>query len=99
MLEVRHLVKRYRKIPAVRDVSFAIHPGEILGYLGPNGAGKSTTVKMLVGLIDPSEGQIFYRGRSVYEDFVGFEKKIGYVPEEQHLYPHLSGRDYLQLVG
>jgi ABC-2 type transport system ATP-binding protein len=99
MLEARSLVKFYNHIPAVKDVSFQIKPGEILGYLGPNGAGKSTTVKMLTGIIEPSEGQIFYNGRSVYEDFTGFQRRIGYVPEEPHLYPHLSGREYLQLVG
>ncbi len=99
MLEARSLTKFYNHIPAVRDVSFQIKPGEILGYLGPNGAGKSTTVKMLTGIIEPSEGQIFYNGRSVYEDFTGFQRRIGYVPEEPHLYPHLSGREYLQLVG
>jgi predicted permease len=99
MLEARSLTKYYDGTAAVRAVSFAIRPGEILGYLGPNGAGKSTTVKMLVGLIEPSEGQIFYRGQSVYDDLVAFERRIGYVPEEPHLYPHLSGREYLQLTG
>jgi len=99
MLEARSLTKYYNHTPAVRQVSFAIHPGEILGYLGPNGAGKSTTVKILVGLIQPSEGQIFYRGRSVYEDFAAFQRRIGYVPEEPHLYSHLSGRENLQLAG
>lgn len=99
MLEARSLTKYYGHTLAVRRVSFTIKPGEILGYLGPNGAGKSTTVKMLTGLIDPSDGQIFYRGRSVYEDFTAFQHRIGYVPEESHLYPHLSGREYLQLVG
>ena len=68
MLEARSLTKYYNHTPAVRGVSFTIRPGEILGYLGPNGAGKSTTVKMLTGLIEPSEGQIFYQGRSVHED-------------------------------
>ena len=99
MLEARSLTKYYNGTPAVRRVSFAIPPGEILGYLGPNGAGKSTTVKMLVGLIEPSEGQIFCRGRSVYEDLTAYQRRIGYVPEEPHLYPHLSGREYLQLAG
>src|ERR1035438_10869884 len=66
MLEARSLTKYYGHTAAVRHVSFTVKPGEILGYLGPNGAGKSTTVKMLTGLIEPSEGQIFYRGRSVY---------------------------------
>src|ERR1035441_7736790 len=99
MLEARSLTKYYNHTPAVRQVSFTVRPGEILGYLGPNGAGKSTTVKMLTGLIEPSEGQIFYRGRSVHEDFTAFQRRVGYVPEEAHLYPHLSGREYLQLMG
>ena len=99
MLEARSLTKYYGHTAAVRHVSFTVKPGEILGYLGPNGAGKSTTVKMLTGLIEPSEGQIFYRGRSVYEDFTAFQRRTGYVPEEAHLYPHVSGREYLQLMG
>src|ERR1022692_1540148 len=99
MLEARSLTKYYNHTPAVRQVSFTVRPGEILGYLGPNGAGKSTTVKMLTGLIEPSEGQIFYRGRSVYEVFTAFQERVGYVPEEAHLYPHLSGQEYLQLMG
>ena len=99
MLEARSLTKYYNHTPAVRGVSFRIRTGEILGYLGPNGAGKSTTVKMLTGLIEPSEGQIFFNGRSVHDDFLAFQRRIGYVPEEAHLYPHLTGREYLQLVG
>ncbi len=99
MLEVRRPTKRYSSIPVVDDVSFAIRPGEILGYLGPNGAGKSTTVKMLTGLIEPTSGQILFHGRNVREDLKDFQRRIGYVPEEPHLYPHLSAREYLQLVG
>ncbi len=99
MLEVRGLTKRYGGIRAVEDVSFTLKPGEILGYIGPNGAGKSTTVKMIIGLIEPSEGQIRFQGRSVIEDLPGFQSRIGYVPEESHLYPYLTGREYLQLVG
>ena len=68
MLETRGLTKHYNYLTAVRQVSFAIRPGEILGYLGPNGAGKSTTVRMLTGLIEPSEGQILYNDRSIYDD-------------------------------
>jgi len=99
MLEVRQLTKRYSGVPVVDHVSFTIRPGEILGYLGPNGAGKSTTVKMLTGLIDSSEGHIFFHGHDVRDDFTAFQRRLGYVPEEAHLYPHLSGREYLQLVG
>jgi ABC-2 type transport system ATP-binding protein len=99
MLEICGLTKRFNGIPAVEDVSFTLQPGEILGYVGPNGAGKSTTVKMIIGLLEPSEGQVRFQGRSVIEDLPGFQARIGYVPEEPHLYPHLSGREYLQLVG
>ena len=99
MLEVRALTKRYNGIPAVDGVSFRIAPGEILGYVGPNGAGKSTTVKMIVGLVEPSEGQILFEGRSVIDDSAAFQRRIGYVPEEATLYPHLSGREHLQLHG
>ncbi len=99
MLEARSLTKYYNHTPAVRNVSFTIRPGEILGYLGSNGAGKSTTVKMLTGLIEPSDGRIFFQGHSVYDDFTAFQRRIGYVPEEAHLYPNLTGWEYLQLIG
>src|SRR5437868_13508339 len=99
MLEVRNLIKRYNRIPAVDGVSFTIRPGEILGYVGPNGAGKSTTVKVLTGLIEPTEGEILFQGSDVRSDWIGFQRRMGYVPEEPHLYPHLGGREYLQLVG
>jgi ABC-2 type transport system ATP-binding protein len=99
MLEVCGLTKKFNGLAAVENVSFTLRPGEILGYVGPNGAGKSTTVKMIIGLLDPSEGQILFRGKSVIDDLPGFQSRIGYVPEESHLYPHLSGWEYLQLVG
>ncbi len=99
MLEVRLLTKHYNSIPVVERVSFVIQPGEILGYLGPNGAGKSTTVKMLTGLIEPTSGEMEFYGRDVRSDLKSFQRRLGYVPEEPHLYPHLSGREYLQLVG
>ena len=99
MLEVRHLTKLYTRRPAVDDVSFTIGPGEILGYLGPNGSGKSTTVKMLTGLLEPSRGMILWQGRNIRQDLIGYKKSLGYVPEEPNLYPYLTGREYLQLVG
>lgn len=99
MLEARHLTKRFSGIPAVDDVSFSIRPGEILGYLGPNGSGKSTTVKMLTGLLPPSDGQLLFCGKPIKDDPADFRRRLGYVPEEPFLYTHLSGREYLQLVG
>ena len=99
MLDVRHLTKRYASIPAVQDVSFTIRPGQILGYLGPNGSGKSTTVKMLTGLLPPTEGEIWFAGRKIAGDEVEYRARLGYVPEEPYLYPHLTGAEYLRLVG
>jgi ABC-2 type transport system ATP-binding protein len=99
MLEARLLTKRYAGVPVVDHVSFSIEPGEILGYVGPNGAGKSTTVKMLTGLIEPASGHIYFHGREVRDGLKAYQRRIGYVPEEPHLYPHLSGREYLQLAG
>jgi ABC-2 type transport system ATP-binding protein len=99
MIEVRNLTKLYTRRPAVDDVSFIIRPGEILGYLGPNGSGKSTTVKMLIGLLEPSRGMILYQGNNIRQDLIGYKKILGYVPEEPNLYPYLTGREYLQLVG
>ena len=98
-LAVRNLTKRYSGIPVVNRVSFTIGPGEILGYLGPNGAGKSTTVKMLTGLIAPSEGEVLFDGVNVATDMKAYQRRLGYVAEEAHLYAHLSGREYLQLAG
>jgi ABC-2 type transport system ATP-binding protein len=99
MLEVRHLFRSFRGIPAVEDVSFRIGQGEIVGFLGPNGAGKSTTVKIITGLLRANDGKVLFEGRDIRDDMVAFRKVLGYVPEEAHLYTYLSGLEYLQLVG
>lgn len=98
-LEVCKLTKRYRRIAVVDDVNFTIRSGEITGYLGPNGSGKSTTVKMLTGLVEPSQGEILLDGVDIRRDLIGFKRILGYVPEEAHVYPSLSGLEYLQLMG
>ena len=99
MLEVRSLTKRFNRIPAVDDVSFVVRPYEILGYLGPNGSGKSTTANMLAGLLEPSQGHVYFNGRDIKEQLIEYKRRLGYVPEEPYIYPHLSGLEYLQLVG
>src|SRR5437762_9350588 len=99
MLEAVHLTKRYASLPAVQDLSFSLRPGQVLGCLGPNGSGKSTTVKMLTGLLAPSRGLVQFNGRSIEDDVIGYRNQLGYVPEEAHLYPFLTGWEYLELVG
>jgi ABC-2 type transport system ATP-binding protein len=99
MLEVRDLTKRFRSQTVVDRVNFSVRAGEITGYLGPNGSGKSTTVKMMTGLLHPTEGEILFQGRSIREDPMLFKKQLGYVPEEPNLYGYLTGLEYLQLAG
>lgn len=99
MLEVRSLTKYYGALPALRDASFVARPGHILGYLGPNGSGKSTTVRMLVGLMEPSAGQVLWQGKSIFDNLPGYRHRLGYVPEEPFLYTHLTAPEYLRLVG
>jgi ABC-2 type transport system ATP-binding protein len=99
MLETRSLTKYYGPLPAVRDVSFRAQPGRVLGYLGPNGSGKSTTVRMLVGLMEPTSGEVLWKGRSIFEDLPAYRRSLGYVPEEPFLYTHLTAPEYLRLVG
>lgn len=99
MLELKGISKKYHYFPAVNDVSFTVRPTEILGYLGPNGAGKTTTIKILAGLLAPTEGQVFYMGQNVQKDLYEYKKRIGYVPEQSDIYPHMTAYEYLLMVG
>jgi ABC-2 type transport system ATP-binding protein len=99
MLELRNVSKRFAGIAAVDNVSFKARAGEVTGYLGPNGSGKSTTMKMITGLIEMSAGQILFDGAPIHHDLTAYKQHMGYVPEEPHLYPHLSGLEYLVMVG
>lgn len=99
MLELRGLTKFYGALPAIRDVSARLAPGDVLGLLGPNGSGKSTTVKMLVGLLEPTSGAVLFQGQDVSADLAAFKSRIGYVPEEAHLYTFFTPPEYLEFVG
>lgn len=99
MLELRHVTKRFRGIAAVDGVSFTARTGEITGYLGPNGSGKSTTMKMISGLMEATSGEILFQGERIQNNVVAYKQRMGYVPEEPHLYAHLSSLEYLIMVG
>lgn len=99
MLELRRVSKHFSGIPAVDDVTFSARPGQVTGYLGPNGSGKSTTIKMITCLIEMTSGQILFEGKPIDEDTVSYKRRMGYVPEEPHLYNHLSGVEYLTMVA
>jgi ABC-2 type transport system ATP-binding protein len=99
MLDLRNVSKYFSSIAAVGHVSFTARPGEVTGYLGPNGSGKSTTMKMITGLIEATSGEILFEGERIQKDLIAYKRRMGYVPEEPHLYPHLTGLEYLTMVG
>jgi ABC-2 type transport system ATP-binding protein len=98
MIEVSHLVKSYRDLKAVDDISFEVKQGETLGFLGPNGAGKSTTMRILTGALPPSSGSVKVCGFDVFEQPMEVKKRIGYLPETPPLYVDMTVSDYLRFV-
>ena len=98
-LELCNVSKRFPGVLAVDNVSFCAPAGQITGYLGPNGSGKSTTMKMIAGLIEIGSGEILFRGEAIRRDPIAHKQRMGYVPEEPYLYAHLSGLEYLIMVG
>lgn len=98
-VELREVTKRYNEIVAVNNISLSIDKGEIFALLGPNGSGKSTTLKMLLGLVEPTAGSISVLGLDVKKDPVGVKKQVGYVPESPDVYEFLTGIEYLDFIG
>lgn len=99
MIEIRNVTKRFTSGVAVDRISFSARAGEVTGYLGPNGSGKSTTMRMLTTLIEPTSGEILFHGEAIHRDPETWKRRLGYVPEEPYLYTHLSGLEYLVMVG
>jgi ABC-2 type transport system ATP-binding protein len=98
-IEVKNLFKYYGEQAAVRDISFTINDGEIVGFLGPNGAGKSTTMKILTGFINASSGDVKVCGLPVDVDSLDTRQLIGYLPEHNPLYLDMYVKEYLEFVG
>jgi ABC-2 type transport system ATP-binding protein len=95
MIEVEHLSKSYGSFEAVRDLSFQVGRGDVVGFLGPNGAGKTTTLRILAGFLGPSEGRVRVAGHDVLEERELARRSIGYMPEAAPLYPEMRAREYL----
>jgi ABC-2 type transport system ATP-binding protein len=98
-LVVEGLTKVFRRQTAVDHLSFRVARGRFFGFLGPNGAGKSTTIKMLTGLLRPTEGDAVVEGVRLSQDLLGVKRVIGILPEELPLYERLTGEEYLQFAG
>ncbi|MFH1139919.1 MAG: ABC transporter ATP-binding protein [Pseudomonadota bacterium] len=99
MIEVEHISKSFGPTPAVRDVSFKVARGEILGFLGPNGAGKTTTMRILTGFYPPTTGSARVAGLDVFDNSLAVRTKIGYLPENVPLYGEMTVLDYLRFVA
>ncbi len=93
------LTKRYGHLTALDHLDLEVAPGEVLGYLGPNGAGKTTTIRLLLGLISPTEGRCSVFGIDSQRDPVAAHRRLGYVPGEPSLWPSLTGAETLHLLG
>ena len=96
MIEVHHLTKRYARHEAVRDITFSVKRGEIVGFLGPNGAGKTTTLRMLTGYLPPTSGTARIAGFDIFRQSIEARRKIGYMPENVPLYEDMRVREYLK---
>ena len=99
MIEVENLTKIYGSSPAIQDVSFAVEPGEIVGFLGPNGAGKTTTMRILAGYLPATSGTARIAGYDVHEDSMAVRQRIGYLPELPPLYPDMTVEGFLYFVS
>ena len=98
-LEVRQLTKFYGPVAGIRQVSFSICRGEIFGFLGPNGAGKTTTIRLLLDLLRPTSGKIFYYGREAVRNSPFFRSKCGYLPGTFSAYGNMTGTEFLDFVA
>lgn len=97
-LKVSHLVGGYSQIPVLKDVSFEVQPGELVGLIGLNGAGKSTTIKHIIGLLEPQKGEITINGVTLFDDPKKYKTKLAYIPETPVLYDELTLKEHLELT-
>lgn len=99
MLEVKNVTGGYVNIPVLKDVSFTVADGQLVGLIGLNGAGKSTTIKEIIGLLTPYQGQILIDGQTLAAGAGNYRKKIGFIPETPSLYEELTLKEHLEVVA
>ena len=99
MLEVKNLTKFYDSLAAVDDLTFTLAPGEVLGLVGPNGAGKTTTLRTIAGILKPTSGAITVGGHDLAGDPVSAKRLLAFMPDEPHLFEHLTVEEHLQLTA
>jgi ABC-2 type transport system ATP-binding protein len=99
VIEVEGLTKLYGDRLAVRDLSFTVQPGEVLGLVGPNGAGKTTTLRSVAGIIRPSAGQIRVAGHDLQAEPIAAKSRLAFIPDEPHLFDYLTVGEHLDFVA
>jgi len=99
MIKISNLTKRYGDHIAVNDLNLEINSGELFGFLGPNGAGKTTTIRMLTGILRPTEGKVEVDGLDVQKQPDQAKRIMGYIPDDPYLYDRLTAREHLQFIG
>src|SRR3954468_2917796 len=99
MITVNALTRQYGDFTAVDNISFTVAPGEILGLVGPNGAGKTTTLRCLSGIIAPTLGSVSIAGHDIREDPVAAKRALAFIPDEPHLFDHLTVEEHLRFVA
>jgi ABC-2 type transport system ATP-binding protein len=99
VIETFALGKTFGAKVAVSDLTLRVEPGEVMAFLGPNGSGKTTTIRLLMGLLQPTAGSASILGRDCHAEMVALKRDVGYLPEEPFLYPYLSGLELLEFVA
>lgn len=101
MIQFEHVTKQYAKgkVKAVDDLCLTVGEGEVFGFIGPNGAGKTTTIKLLTGILSPSEGRVLIDGHDMALEPLYCKRLIGFVPDSHEMYDRLSGMEYLQFMA
>lgn len=97
VLQIKDLTKKFGKFTALNGVNFEVNEGEVFGFIGPNGAGKSTTIRILLGILKATEGEVKIFGKDAWSDAVELHKRIAYVPGDVNLWPNLTGGEVIDL--
>lgn len=99
MIKLSNVSKHYGSFEAVKNLSLEVPPGSIFAFLGLNGAGKTTTIRMMTGILQPTQGSIYIGGYNLHSDTNEAKRLVGYVPDRPHLYPKLTGREFLHFMS
>jgi len=99
MIRLENLTKRYGKFVAVNNIELHVPRGQLFGFLGPNGAGKTTTLRMIAGILQPTEGRVWIGGDDLIDSPMAAKAKLGFIPDRPFIYEKLTGAEFLRFVA